>query len=67
MLIGLGPEVYFDIMIGVIMFTMYVDEFITIILSFGTPVLMSFKINKFGSVVANPIYNNLLKLIKNLQ
>jgi len=57
MLIVLGPAVYFDIIIGVMTFTIIIDEFISITLSFGTPASMSCKIHTVIADEANPIFN----------
>lgn len=58
MFIVFGPEVYFAIISGKIIFTTNIIVCMTIILSFGTPASMSFKIDAL-SVAANPIFNNI--------
>lgn len=54
MLNGFGPEVYFETTSGKIIFTPNMAVCIIIILSFGTPASMSFKIDTL-SVAAYPI------------
>lgn len=56
MLIGFGPEVYLTAITGVIICITYIPVCIIIMLSFGTPASMSFKVTTLS--VANPIFNN---------
>lgn len=52
---GFGPEVYFAIINGIIIFTTYIAVLITIMSSFDTPASISFKVDIL-SVAANPIF-----------
>lgn len=61
-LIGFGPEVYFTAITGTIIFIAYIPVCIIIILSFGTPASMSFKITTL-SVDAYPIFNNRYEIL----
>lgn len=65
MLIGFVPEVYFDVINGIINFIKHIAVLMIAMSSFDTPASMSFKYVTF-SVTENPTFNihdNLLKLI----
>jgi len=54
---GFGPEVYFAITNGIIIFTAYIAVLITIMSSLDIPASISLRFDT-ASVAANPIFNN---------